>query len=206
MSFLRLTLMCLFCCVLLAGCKGTGVLLMPVKDDALEKEHRCSPVFMKGDWKGHYGKNKIELSAKPADKDQNSLDLTVWVQNKKKKNAMIPFMVLAFKVEKDTFALCAANIAQLLDKGKYDLMSGGFLYPVMKIFKVTQRDKNLVVQEVIFTEKGKENKLKKLDPAMKMWGENSNMLYGKPRDIVEFIKKGKFKLSEEIVLEPAKKK
>ena len=117
---------------------------------------------------------------------------------------MIPLMLLAFKIKNEHFALCTANISKILDKGNYDLMSGSFLYPVMKIFKIQKRAGKLVVQEVNFTEEGKENKFKKLDSAMKTWGDNSNMLYGTPRQIVNFMEKGKFKLADEILLEKAK--
>jgi hypothetical protein len=85
-------------------------------------------------------------------------------------------------------------------------MSGGLLYPVMKLFKVQKAGDTLKIQEVIFTKKEGKDKVVKLDPAMKMWGSNSNTIYGSSTEIINFLQKGKYRLSKEIIFQKVQQK
>ena len=116
---------------------------------------------------------------------------------KTKKQLLIPMKVIAFKVKEDKYVLFTADIGKIIKQGDYSPISNGFLYPVMKIFKVNQPEQNkLSYREVIFTKKVGKGKVVKLDSAMKMWGENSNMIYATSTEIISYLENGKYQLSE----------
>ncbi|MDD5728206.1 MAG: hypothetical protein PHV59_06560 [Victivallales bacterium] len=191
--------------VLWSGCRGTGILLMPSADDAVNEKYRRSPVYLGGRWTGNYNKSGIEADARAGDAKNQDLDLTVRICDKDKKQRLIPVKAIAFAVKDDNYVLFGADAGQLIKQGNYHPMSGGLLYPVMKIFKIQVRDADtLEVYEVIFTKNADKDKIVKLDPSMKIWGVNSNTLYGTSTEILGFLEKGAFRLSDAIVLKKVK--
>jgi hypothetical protein len=180
---------------------------MPSKDDALNNKYICSSDFLKGSWNGKYEKSPIKLTASRSDAKNEVLDLKVWIhdKNEDKEQALIPVKIIPLKINDNTFVLLMPDIGALIKEGNYNAMSSGFLYPVMKIFKISKAEtEKLTFQEVIFTKKAEKDKTVKLSPEMKMWGENSNMLYGTSTEITDYLKDGKYRLSEETVLNKVK--
>ena len=47
MNCFKFMFVCVACWILLAGCKGTGILLMPSKDDPVNSKVQCSSEFFK---------------------------------------------------------------------------------------------------------------------------------------------------------------
>ena len=171
MNSLKFMFLCVSCCVLLTGCKGTGILLMPSKDDPVNSKVQCSSEFLNGYWTGLYEKSKVEINVKPDGDKKESCSVDIWIYDKDKKQRLIPMKVIAFKVKEDKYVLFTADIGKMIKQGDYSPVSNGFLYPVMKIFKVSQPEQNkLSYQEVIFTKKVGKDKVVKLDSSMKMWG------------------------------------
>lgn len=119
---------------------------------------------------------------------------------------MIPVKSVALTVQKEKYALFVADTGKLIKQGNYSPISGGLLYPVMKLFKIQVTNDTLKAQEVIFTKKEGKDKVVKLDPAMKMWGSNSNTIYGSSTEIIGFLQKGKYILSKEIIFQKSQKK
>ena len=181
------------------GCQGTGILMMPSSDDKANEKYRRSPAYMSGKWNGKYGKSKVEIDASMSSPEAEAIDLKIWITDKEKRQAMIPVKSIALAVKKDKYALFVADTGTLIKQGNYSPMSGGLLYPVMKLFKLETVGNTLKVQEVIFTKKEGKDKVVKLDPAMKMWGSNSNTIYGSSTEIINFLQEGKYRLSKEII-------
>jgi len=201
MNYFKLMLLCISCVILLVGCNGTGILMMPSKDDPVNKKFQCSSSFLNGYWLGKYEKSKIEVDVKPDNNKEKSCSADIWIYDKDKKQPLIPVKMIVFQVKEDKYILFVADIGKMVKQGNYSNISNGFLYPVMKIFKITQMEPNkLSFQEVIFTKKIDKNKTVKLDAAMKMWGENSNMIYGTSTDIISYLQKGKYSLSDKNIL------
>lgn len=197
MNSLKFMFLSVSCCILLVGCKGTGILLMPSKDDPVNSKVQCSSEFLNGYWTGLYEKSKVEINVKPDGDKKKSCSADIWIYDKDKKQLLIPMKVIAFKVKEDKYVLFTADIGKMIKQGDYSPVSNGFLYPVMKIFKVNQPEQNkLSYQEVIFTRKVGKDKVVKLDSAMKMWGENSNMIYATSTEIISYLENGKYQLSE----------
>lgn len=197
-----LFLSCIFWC----GCQGTGILMMPSPDDKVNEKYRRSPAYMSGKWNGKYGESQVEIDAGMSSPEAEAIDLKIWITDKKKKQAMIPVKSLVLAVGKDKYALFVADTGKLIKQGNYSPMSGGLLYPVMKLFKVQKAGDTLKIQEVIFTKKEGKDKVVKLDPAMKMWGSNSNTIYGSSTEIINFLQKGKYRLSKEIIFQKVQQK
>ena len=63
MNCFKLIFLCMSCCILLSGCKGTGILMMPSKDDPVNNKFKCSSAFLSGYWIGKYEKSKIEITS-----------------------------------------------------------------------------------------------------------------------------------------------
>ena len=201
MQCFKLILLCMSCCILLSGCKGTGILMMPSKDDPVNNKFKCSSTFLSGYWNGKYEKSRIEIDVKQDNNKEKSCSVNVWIYDKDKKQALVPAKIIAFEVKENKYVLFVADIGEIMKRGSYSPMSGGFLYPVMKIFMVAeQKQDKLSFQEVIFTQKIEKNKIVKLDPSMKMWGDNSNMIYGTSSEIISYLQKGKYKLSSKNIL------
>ena len=198
MNCLKFMFLSVSCGVLLAGCKGTGILLMPSKDDPVNNKYKCSSAFLHGSWDGLYEKSKVEITVKPDGGDkQEDCRVDIWIYDKDKKQPLIPMKLIAFQVKEYKYLLFVADIEKILEKDNYSGVSFVFLYPVMKLFKVTQmKPEKLSYQEVIFTKKVGKGEVVKLDPAMKMWGDNSNMLYGTSTEIISYLENGKYQLSE----------
>lgn len=198
MNYLKLLFLC---CLFWGGCKGTGILMMPSKDDIVNSKLKCSSTFLNGFWLGTYEKSKIELDIKQ-DKDKGeSCSMTVWIYEKKKKQPLIPTKIIAFQIKKSKYILLVADIGKIAKRGDYSSMSHGLLYPVMKLFRVAQLKKNkLSFREVIFTKKIEKDKIVKLSPSMKMWGNNSNTIYGTSTEIISYLQTGKYRLSPKTVL------
>ncbi len=197
MKCLKFMLLCVSCCILLTGCKGTGILLIPSKDDPVNNKFKCSSAFLNGYWLGAYEKSKIEIDVKPDKNKDNPCNADIWIYDKDKKQLLIPMKIVTFKVKEDKYILFIANIEEIVKRSDYSAFSMGFLYPVMKIFKITQTEQNkLSYQEVIFTKKDGKEKIVKLDSAMNMWGNNSNMIYGTSSEIISYLQNGKYQLSE----------
>lgn len=201
MKYFKLMLLCMSCCILLFGCKGTGILMMPSKDDAINKKFKCSSAFLNAYWLGKYEKSKIEIDVKQDDNKEKSCSVSIWIYDKNKKQALIPAKIIVFAVKGNKYVLFVADIGEIVKRGAYSPMSNGFLYPVMKIFMLAEQKQNkLSFQEVIFTQKTKKDKIIKLDPEMKMWGDNSNIIYGTSSEIISYLQKGKYKLSSKNIL------
>jgi hypothetical protein len=170
---------------------------MPSKGDLENSKLACPSAFLGGYWIGVYEKSKIEMNVKPDGDKKESCSADIWIYDKDKKQLMIPMKLITFKVKEDKYVLFSADIGKMVKQGNYSPVSNGFLYPVMKIFKITQPDQNkLSYQEVIFTKKEGKDKIVKLDSAMKMWGDNSNMIYGTSTEIINYLQKGKYQLSK----------
>ena len=195
-----------FSCILWFGCRGTGILMMPSPDDKANEKYRRSPAYMSGKWNGNYGKSKVEIDATMSTPETEAIDLKIWITDKEKRQAMIPVKSIALTVKKEKYALLVADTGKLIKQGNYSPMSGGLLYPVMKLFKIQATADTLKVQEVMFTKKEGKDKIIKLDPAMKMWGNNSNTIYGSSSEIISCLQKGKYLLSKEIIFQKAQKK
>jgi hypothetical protein len=161
---------------------------------------------MSGKWNGKYGESQVEIDAGMSSPEAEAIDLKIWITDKKKKQAMIPVKSLVLAVGKDKYALFVADTGKLIKQGNYSPMSGGLLYPVIKLFKVQTAGDTLKIQEVIFTKKEGKDKVVKLDPAMKMWGSNSNTIYGSSTEIINFLQKGKYRLSKEIIFQKVQQK
>ena len=202
MNSLKFMFFCVSCCILLAGCKGTGILLMPSKDDPVNNKYKCSSAFLHGSWDGLYEKSKVEITVKPDGEDkQEDCRAEIWIYDKDKKQPLIPMKLIAFQVKEYKYLLFVADIEKILGKDNYSGVSFVFLYPVIKLFKVTQTEpEKLSYQEVIFTKKVGKGKVVKLDSSMKMWGDNSNMLYGTSTEIISYLQNGKYSLSDRNVL------
>ncbi len=197
----KILFLCVSCCIFLVGCKGTGILLMPSKDDSVNEKFVCSSAFLNGYWLGKYEKSKVEIDVKPDNNKEKSCSADIWIYDKDKKQPLIPVKMIAFQVKEDKYVLFVADIGEIVKRGHYSNISNGFLYPVMKIFKLTQPEPNkLSFQEVIFTKKVDKNKIVKLDSAMKMWGDNSNTIYGTSTEIISYLEKGKYSLSDKNIL------
>jgi hypothetical protein len=133
--------------------------------------------------------------------------VTVWIYDKDKKQPMIPMKVCILAIKENKYVIFMADMEKIMKNGGYSDLSNGFLYPVMKIFKITQPGPDkLALQEVIFTKKVDKEKVVALDSKMKMWGENSNVIYGTSSEIVSYLEAGKYELSKETVLTKAEKK
>jgi len=194
--------LCVSCSIFLVGCKGTGILLMPSKEDPVNSKLKCSSAFLNGYWAGKYEKSKVEIEVKPDANNKESCNMAIWIYDKDKKQPIIPMKAIVFQVKEDKYVLLSPNIGKMLKKDNYSEISMGFLYPVMKIFKVIQpKPDKLSYQEVIFTRKEGKNKLVKLDPSMKMWGENSNTIYGTSTEIISYLENGKYQLSSKNMME-----
>ena len=197
MNCFKFILLYVSCCVLLVGCKGTGILMMPSKDNPFNSKFKCSSAFINGYWIGKYEKSKIEIDIKADNNKNNPCSADIWIYDKDKKQPIIPMNVIPFRIKEDKYVLLCPTIDKMVKKGNYSDISLGFLYPVMKIFKVTESGPDkLSYQEVIFTKKEGKDKTVKLDPSMKMWGDNSNTLYGTSTEIIGYLEKGKYQLSE----------
>ena len=193
-------------CIFWLGCQGTGILMMPSPDDKTNEKYRRSPAYMSGKWNGKYGKSQVEIDASMSSPEAEAIDLKIWITDKEKKQAMIPVKSVILAVGKNKYALFVADTGKLIKQGNYSPMSGGLLYPVMKLFKVQAAGDTLKVQEVIFTKKEGKDKVVKLDPAMKMWGSNTNTIYGSSTEIIGFLQEDKYRLSKEIIFKKAQQK
>jgi hypothetical protein len=201
MNCFKLIFLCISCCIFLGGCKGTGILMMPSQGDAINKKFKCSSAFLNGYWLGTYEKSKIEIDIKQDDKKGASSSIAICIYDKDKKQPLIPAKIIVFQVKKGKYILFVADIGEIVKRGGYNPMSNGFLYPVMKIFKIVPLKKNkLSFKEVIFTQKVEKDKIVKLDPGMKMWGDNSNTIYGTSTEIISYLQKDKYRLSPKTIL------
>ncbi|MDD5599899.1 MAG: hypothetical protein PHV82_18290 [Victivallaceae bacterium] len=206
MSYLRPACLVVLASILLSGCKGTGILLVPSKDDVINSKLRSSSAFLDGFWQGKYEDSKVEAEVVQDKGRDESCSVTVWIYDKDKKLPMIPMRVFVFAVKDDKYVIFLADAEKLVKGNNYSPFSGGFLYPVMKIFKLTQPEPDkLSLQEIIFTKKLDKEKVVTLSPNMKMWGENSNMIYGTSSEVVAYLEAGKYELSKETVLTKAVK-
>lgn len=197
MNCFKFMFLCISCWVLLTGCKGTGILMMPSKEDPVNVKYKCSNAFLNGYWVGAYEKSKLEIKVKPGKQEKSPCRADIWIYDKNKKQLIIPMILIPLQVKEDKYVLLLADIGEMMKKGDYSPVSNGFLYPVMKIFKVSQPEPGkLSYQEVIFTKKEGKDKIVKLDTSMKMWGDNSNMLYGTSSEIFSYLEDGKYQLSE----------
>ena len=197
MNYLRLMFLCAVCGIVLIGCKGTGILMVPSKNELVNQKFKCSSAFLSGYWIGKYEKSKVEIDVRQDKNKDNPCIVDIWIYDKDKKEPLIPMRMLAFQIKENKYVLFVADIEKIVKRSDYSAFSTLFLYPVMKIFKVNQPEQNkLSYQEVIFTKKVGKNKVVKLDSAMKMWGDNSNMLYGTSTEIISYLENGKYQLSE----------
>lgn len=201
MNCLRLTCLLVFAAILLSGCKGTGILLVPSKGDIVSDKLTSSVAFLDGFWQGKYEDSKVEVEAEQDKGKDKSSGVTVWIYDKDKKQPMLPMKVFVIAVKENKYVIFLPDMEKLMKSGGYSPVSNGFLYPVMKIFKLTQAGPDkLSLQEVIFTKKDDQDKVVTLSPEMKMWGENSNMIYGTSSAIVGYLEAGQYELSKETVL------
>ncbi|MFA7184054.1 MAG: hypothetical protein WC082_04135 [Victivallales bacterium] len=206
MSYLRLACLAVFTSILLSGCKGTGILMMPSKDDIINSKLKSSSAFLEGFWRGKYEDSKVEAEVVRNKGKNESCSATIWIYDKDKKLPLIPIKLFVLAAKSGEFVIFLADTGKLFKDNNYNPLSGGFLYPVTKIFKLTRSGPGkLSLQEVIFTKKLGKDKLVTLSSDMKMWGENSNMIYGTSSEVVAYLEAGKYELSKETVLTKAVK-
>ena len=201
MNYLKAVFLCISCCIILSGCQGTGILLMPSEDASVGDKFKCSSAFLDGSWLGTYEKSKIEIDIKQNKHKRESCSATVWIYDKKKKKSLIPVELIAFQIKKNKYVLLVADLKKIVKRGDYSDQSLFLLYPIIKIFKLNElKNKKLSFQDVIFTKKVGKDKIVKLDPMMKMWGDNSNTIYGTSTEIISYLQTGKYRLSGETIL------
>ena len=202
MNCLKLMFLSIVCCTLFAGCQGTGILVLLTEEPKTTNLNSQSGALC-GHWTGTYEKTKIELDVKQAKNQEEPIDVTMFAYNKNKKQPLVPLNIIIFQEKESKYVACFPDIDELVKKGDYYFISNFLLYPIVKLYKITEQgNKQLSVQEVIFTQKSKKDNKEtfaKLDPAMKIIG-NTNMLYGTPNEILGYLRAGKYQLSPATIL------
>ncbi len=178
---------------LLAGCKGSRILVIPDESKLLDRgDINSSYSFLSGNWTGKYDEYKIDMAVTYV--QNQPFFINTVVHEKSKSEPVIPMCAKIYDINGNKYAICFPHIEKIIEKGKFNGWGLSMLYPLIAIMKINVYDENKIsFQEVIFI---KDKSIRNLD---KSKDQKHRMLYVHSKEMFDYVRKGKFKLEKETI-------